>query len=104
MPLQPKETAMAMTLLTEVERQKRALSELPTDYTFPLFNARHALESQRRSGYRNTAAAAREIIDNSIQAGASLVEVVFAQDYPKGKRVVTDIAFIDDGPGMLPEM
>lgn len=94
----------AMNLLSEIERQQRALSELPADYKFPLFNARRALESQRRSGYRSTAAAAREIVDNSVQAGATLVDVVFAQSYPQGKRVVTDLAFIDNGPGMVPAM
>ena len=31
-------------------------------------NAAQALESQRRSGYRNTAAAAREIVDNMYAA------------------------------------
>ena len=52
-------------LLTEVERQEKYLAKLPDDFPFPLFNAAQALESQRRSGYRNTAAAAREIVDNA---------------------------------------
>ena len=47
-------------LLTEVERQQKYLDRLPDNYAFPLFNAAQALESQRRSGYRNTASAARE--------------------------------------------
>ena len=55
-------------LLTEVERQTKYLAKLPEDFSFPLFNAAQALESQRRSGYRNTAAAAREIVDNAIEA------------------------------------
>ena len=44
-------------LLTEVERQRKYLDKLPKNFEFPLFNAKQALESQRRSGYRNTAAA-----------------------------------------------
>lgn len=89
-------------LLTEVERQEKYLSELPDDFEFPLFNVRHAVESQRRSGYRDTAAAAREVVDNSLEAGATRVEVVF--DTEPRKKSVTAIAFIDDGSGMLPKM
>ncbi len=44
-------------LLTEVERQQEYLDRLPQDFTFPLFNAAQALESQRRSGYPGTTAA-----------------------------------------------
>ena len=96
------------TLLTEIERQRKYLERLPDDFQFPLFNARRAAESQRSSAYRNTAAAAREIVDNAIEAGASRVDVVFSnatRGTGKGKRSVVDnIAFIDDGSGMLPEM
>ena len=55
----------------EIERQRKALADLPTNFTFPLFNSKHALESQRRSNYRSTAAAAREIADNAKEAGAT---------------------------------
>ena len=64
-------------LLTEVERQQKYLDRLPDNYAFPLFNAAQALESQRRSGYRNTASAAREIVDNALEAGATRVDVCF---------------------------
>src|SRR5688500_10714837 len=62
---------------TEIERQKLAVSALGKDFQFPLFNGRNAIESQRKSGYKNTARAAREIIDNAIEAGAKNVWVVF---------------------------
>ncbi len=92
-------------LLSEVERQEKVLAALPSDFTFPLFNAQRALESQRKSAYRNTAAAGREIVDNSIEAGATRVDVIFRQEKgPGGKRNVTEIAFIDDGSGMVPKM
>ena len=90
------------SLLSELDRQRLYLSKLPTDFTFPLFNAKQALESQRRSGYRNTAAAAREIVDNSIEAGATKVHVIFDKD--ETRQRVRAVAFIDDGPGMIPEM
>lgn len=96
-------------LLTEVERQKKYLGKLPRDFKFPLFNSKTALESQRRNGYRNSASAAREIVDNAIEAGATQVHVVFER--ATGQRrahqradSVSAVAFIDDGSGMLPDM
>ena len=95
-------------LLTEVERQQKYLDRLPDNYAFPLFNASQALESQRRSGYRNTAAAAREIIDNAMEAGATRIDVCFER--PKQLKAhqraesISAIAFIDNGSGMIPRM
>jgi hypothetical protein len=78
------------TLLTEVERQRKYLNKLPKDYKYPLFNAREALEFQRKSGYRDTASASREIVDNAIEAHASRVDIVF--DAPKdGKNLVKSV-------------
>ncbi len=62
------DTQTSDRLLTEIERQQKYLARLPDDFEFPLFNAAQALESQRRSGYRNMAAAAREIVDNAMEA------------------------------------
>ena len=95
-------------LLTEIERQEKYLSKLPDDFEFPLFNAAQALESQRRSGYRNTAAAAREIVDNAMEAGATRVDVCIAKpkqlkQYQRTESI-SAIAFIDNGSGMLPKM
>jgi hypothetical protein len=101
-------TETADRLLTEVERQQKYLAKLPKDYKFPLFNAAQALESQRRSGYRSTASAAREIVDNAIEAGATRVNIAFER--PKVLKAyqrqdsITSVAFIDNGSGMLPEM
>lgn len=95
-------------LLTEVDRQRKYLGRLPKDFEFPLFNSKQALESQRRNGYRNTAAAGREIVDNAIEAGASQIHVIFERP-PRLKSheradSVSAVAFIDDASGMLPEM
>lgn len=95
-------------LLTEVERQEKYLAKLPSNYNFPLFNAAQALESQRRSGYRNTASAAREIVDNAIEAGATRIDLCFER--PKALKAhqrqdsIYAMAFIDNGSGMLPKM
>lgn len=95
-------------LLTEVERQAKYLAKLPDDFAFPLFNAAQALESQRRSGYRNTAAAAREIVDNAIEAKATRVDICFerpnALKAHQRSNSIHAMAFIDNGSGMLPKM
>lgn len=95
-------------LLTELERQQKYLDRLPDGYEFPLFNAAQALESQRRSGYRNTAAAAREIVDNAMEAGATRIDVCFGKPKKPKARQRTDsinsMAFIDNGSGMVPAM
>ncbi|WP_295194261.1 ATP-binding protein [uncultured Brevundimonas sp.] len=95
-------------LLTEVERQQKYLDRLPDDYAYPLFNAAQALESQRRSGYRNTASAAREIVDNAMEAGAKRIDICFER--PKQLKAhqradsIHAMAFIDNGSGMIPRM
>lgn len=94
-------------LLDEIRRQQKYLDRLPKDFNFPLFNARTAVESQRRNGYRNTASAAREIVDNSIEAGARRIDVIFERaKRGTGQRAdsVSAVAFIDDGAGMTPLM
>src|SRR5688572_10699637 len=97
-------------LTSEVERQQKYLGQLPDAFSFPLFNSKKALESQRQSGYRNTAAAAREIVDNAIEAHADRVHVVFdragtsSRKAGERKNSVTSVAFIDNGSGMLPTM
>jgi hypothetical protein len=86
-------------LLTEIERQKKYLNQLPEKYEFPLFNTRHALDSQRRSGSRHTASASREIVDNAIEAGATRIDVILQRPERlkehQRQESVSAIAFID---------
>src|ERR1039458_6423732 len=91
-------------LLNELERQEKYLAELPADFTYPLFNTKRALDSQRQNGYRNTAVAAREIVDNSFEAKATKVHILFDTAVNTTRPVVSSVAFIDDGAGMLPPM
>src|SRR5688572_24819191 len=76
-------------LLNELERQEKYLAELPPDFTFPLFNTKRALDSQRQNGYRNTAVAAREIVDNAFEAKATKVHVVFETTLHTTRPVVS---------------
>ncbi len=90
-------------LAGEIQRQSKYLSDLAKDFQFPLFNSRKALESQRKSGYRSTAAAAREIVDNAIEAHSTQVSVVF-ESQRQSRKTVSSVAFVDNGSGMLPTM
>lgn len=91
----------------EYERQEKTLNELPEGFQYPLFNGWQAIQSQRKSGYKTTARAAREIVDNAIEAGAENVWITFDMLKEKDrkqhqrKKTVTSVAFIDDGPGMV---
>jgi hypothetical protein len=95
---------------TEIERQKQAISALGDQFSYPLFNGRNAIESARKSGYKNSARAAREIVDNAYEAGARNVHVIFNRvgDSGRGKNqrrdAVSAVAYMDDGPGMIPQM
>src|SRR5262245_22447475 len=91
-------------LLTELARQKKYLDKLPKNFEFPLFNARTAVESQRQNGYRNTASAARELVDNAIEAGATRVDIVFERAKTGRADSVSAVAIIDNGAGMTAKM
>src|SRR5690606_23117276 len=58
------------------------------------------IESMRDNGYKNTAYATAELIDNSIQAGATCVRLVCFEKYRSRGKQIEQIAIIDDGKGM----
>lgn len=68
------------------------------------------IESMRDNGYKNTAYAVAELIDNSIQAAATEVYFVVYEkqvrnsDGSKGGKQIDKIAIIDNGSGMPPEI
>ena len=63
-----------------------------------------ALEAMRDNGYRNTAYAVCELIDNAIQAGANYVHLMCAERVEQNNvritRKISQIAVLDDGCGM----
>lgn len=75
---------------------------------FPIIPAATAIETFRDSGYRDTAAALSELIDNSIEAKADNVRVIaFEEPIAIGNRTVnrvSKIAIYDDGIGMSPDV
>ncbi len=70
---------------------------------------RVAIDSMRDNGYKNTAYAVAELIDNSIQAGANRVDLICLEnDSPSsttGRRIkkVDEVIILDNGSGMSPE-
>lgn len=65
-----------------------------------------AIESMRDNGFRNAAYAIAELIDNSIQAEASLIQLLCAeeriQQVQRSTMSVKQIAILDNGNGMDP--
>lgn len=78
----------------------------PDTDDFDVVPARLAVQAMRDNGYRNAAYAAAELIDNSIQAGATSVDLLIHEerDYVKerARARVSQVAVIDNGSGMDP--
>lgn len=66
-----------------------------------------AVRAMRDSGYRNTAYALAEIIDNAVQAKAKNVEVICIEAYERiserERKRIQAIGVIDNGTGMSPQ-
>ena len=72
---------------------------------FSIVSAKLTIEAMRDSGYKSTDHALAELIDNSVEANATLVEVVSVEtppnpDVPYARARITEIAVSDDGEGM----
>ncbi len=74
----------------------------------PIIPAHTAVETFRDSGYRDTASALAELIDNSIEAGADNIQIIMFEKLFEGKKrsikKIERIAIYDDGCGMSPEV
>ena len=66
-----------------------------------------AVKAMRDSGYKNTAYALAELIDNSVQAHAASVEVICVEAYQqineRSRRRLQLIGILDNGDGMSPD-
>ena len=58
-------------------------------------------DALRNTGYKNIESAVSEIIDNSVEANAKNVFVILREGIAQsGRKVVTEIGFLDNGDGM----
>ena len=77
------------------------------DKPVQIVDAYLALNALRQVGYRNTATAVAELVDNSIEAEAKKITIVtLSAREPVAKRTVyrvQKIAVLDDGHGMTPD-
>ena len=75
-----------------------------SDGDTPLIPAATAIETFRNSGYKSTAAALAELIDNSIEAGAENIQVLTFENPIQGRQrtlyKIVKVAVYDDGEGM----
>jgi len=75
-----------------------------TDQHIEIIPPELAVKAMRDSGYRNTAYALAELIDNSAQAGAALIEVFCLEQREqvnqRERRRIKEIAVLDNGRGM----
>ncbi len=63
-----------------------------------------AIEAMRDNGYKNTAYALAELVDNSVQANATAVEIICIEEWhqvqERQRKRLSKIAVLDDGEGM----
>ena len=74
--------------------------------TAPIIPPQLAIKAMRDSGYKNTAYALAELIDNSVQAKADSIDLVCIEESRPGRnrsrRRLSQIAVLDNGTGMEP--
>lgn len=92
------------TIHPGLNAQRKYTSQLALQgQDFALVAAEAFVRGIRDIGYKSTATALDELIDNSIQAGATRVDVAFEYARQSSSKP-TGIAVIDNGHGMDPEM
>ena len=90
----------------EEQKQQEYCKKLELEgFDFGLVFADAFVKGIRDIGYKSTATAINELIDNSIQAGADNIHVLFGY-YPENtsQKKCDMIAVVDNGHGMLPTM
>lgn len=67
-----------------------------------IFDIKNMGDALRNTGYKNIESAVAEIIDNSIEANASNIFIIFCEyiNPISGRKVVNEVAFLDNGEGM----
>ena len=79
-----------------------AVNESDAQRSFSIFEPRMTVEAMRDSGYKSTTHALAELIDNSIESGATAIEIfgVSRRNSFTGKFMLEELAVLDDGEGM----
>jgi hypothetical protein len=96
-----------LTMTTETTERQRAYVEAQRakGHGLGVVFADAFLRGMRDIGYKNPAWALAEQIDNAVQAAAKSISVRFAFDKKNKSQAKPDqLALLDDGNGMIPEM
>lgn len=67
-----------------------------------IFDVKSMGDALRNTGYKNIESAVAEIVDNSIEAKARNIFIILSEHINSisGRKVVNEVAFLDDGEGM----
>lgn len=88
-----------------IDRQKAYVEALQkSKFKYGLTVGAAFVRGIRDIGYKHTGTALDELVDNGFEAGASSIHVVLNDDGGGRKGNVSQIAVIDNGCGMIPEM
>ena len=90
--------SLVSNMIEETSKKKSTRSKKIPDVYSKLVNPRCFVEATRESGYKSTTHALAELVDNSIQANATSIDIVFA-DQPDDARDIW-VYVLDDGIGM----
>ncbi len=86
-------------------RQKAHIDKLTEgDFAFGLTVGAGFVRSMRKSGYKNTAKALDELIDNAFEAGAANIHIACGYESSRSDKKPEQLAVIDDGIGMYPPL
>ena len=99
---------MKKTFDADLKAQRNYVNDLRTKgFNYTLVAAEAFVRGMRDSGYRSTATALDDIIDNAIEALAERIDIVLGWDKGASGSKLNQggkIAIVDDGHGMDPDM
>ena len=79
-----------------------AMTESDNQLSFSIIDSKMTVQAMRDSGYKSTTHALAELIDNSIESGATAIEIfgVSRRDDRTGRLTLKELAVLDNGEGM----
>ena len=79
-----------------------AMTESASQLSFSIIDPKMTVQAMRDSGYKSTTHALAELIDNSIESGATTIEIfgVSRRDGRTGRFTLKELAVLDNGAGM----
>ena len=78
------------------------MTESDSQLSFSIIDSKMTIQAMRDSGYKSTTHALAELIDNSIESGATAIEIfgVSRRDDRTGRLTLKELAVLDNGEGM----